>query len=274
MPIVLLFVMILAQTIFNSSDKTMLGLMKGDAELGLYSTAVKIENTIAQVVSSLAWVVMPRISACFIEGDFNRINRMLKNMLGVLFLIGLPLISGVIALAKDIVIIVGGKAYIGSAIPLSILMLSFGFSLLGGSFLGNMVLLPFKQERTYMYICIIATIVNVVLNIRLIPIGGAIAAAGSTAFCSLMMMIMMIITKDKRVRLDYVGKLAKMPLIGAAVIFAYCKVVGCFITLLPVRVVTCICGSILLYAGIMMITKNESLMMMLSAIRRKERSDK
>ena len=57
-PILLLFVMILAQTIFSSADVTMLGIMKGDYEVGIYSTAHKIENIIAQVVSSLARVVM------------------------------------------------------------------------------------------------------------------------------------------------------------------------------------------------------------------------
>ena len=57
-PIILLFVMILAQTIFSNADITMLGLMKGDIEVGIYSIALKIEIIIAQIVSSLAWVMM------------------------------------------------------------------------------------------------------------------------------------------------------------------------------------------------------------------------
>lgn len=80
-PILLLFVMILAQTIFSSADQTMLGLMKSDYEVGIYSTAHKIENIISQVVSSLAWVVMPRMSFYFAEGDYTKINSMLKNVI-------------------------------------------------------------------------------------------------------------------------------------------------------------------------------------------------
>ena len=40
-PILLLFSMILSQTIYCNSDITMLGLLKGDVEVGLYSTSVK-----------------------------------------------------------------------------------------------------------------------------------------------------------------------------------------------------------------------------------------
>ena len=50
-PILLLFVMLLVQTIFNSADVTMLGLMKGDYEVGLYSIAVKITNLVCQLVN-------------------------------------------------------------------------------------------------------------------------------------------------------------------------------------------------------------------------------
>ena len=77
-PILLLFVMILAQTVFNNTDTTMLGLMKGDFEVGIYSTAHKMKNIIVQVVASLCWVVMPRMSYYFAEGDWNKINAMFR----------------------------------------------------------------------------------------------------------------------------------------------------------------------------------------------------
>ena len=59
-PILLLFVMTLSQTIFNSSDITMLGFFKGDYEVGIYSTATKMEKLISNIVSSIVFVLMPR----------------------------------------------------------------------------------------------------------------------------------------------------------------------------------------------------------------------
>lgn len=258
-PILLLFVMILAQTIFNSSDITMLGFMKGDFEVGIYSTAHKIEGIIAQVVSSLSWVVMPRMSSYFSEGDYDRINDLLRKVFSILVFVGLPLTTGTIALANEIVMIVGGESYQASALPLIILMLSFSFSLLGGSFLGNMVLLPSKNEKIYMRICCIATAINVVLNLLLIRMWGAIAAAGTTAFCSFLMMLMMVITRDKRIKLDYLGKALFVPTIGSALIFGYCKLVLFFFTNLWMKVGICVCGSVCLYVLVSLICRNEIL---------------
>lgn len=256
-PIFLLFVMILAQTIFSNADITMIGLIKGDAEVGLYSTALKIEYIIAQIVSSLAWVVMPRMSSYFEEGDYCKINKLLEKVFGILIFIGVPCIVGTISLSNEIVLVVGGKQYLGSAIPLTILMISFGFSLLGGSFLGNMVLLPSKKEKNYMIICCVATVLNIVLNLFLIPLWGAIAAAGTTAFCSLLMMLLMVVTRDRKIKLNYIGKSLLSPIVGSIFIFIYCKVIVSNVSSLILKIAISITGSILIYVLISLMLKNE-----------------
>ena len=158
------------------------------------------------------------------------IPRSLLKVFDILVFIGVPAIAGSIVLSKEIVLVVGGVGYLASALPLDILMMSFGFSLLGGCFLGNMVLLPSKKEKTYMYICCVATVINVVLNLILIRIWGAVAAAGTTTFCSFLMMLMMVVTRDKRIRLDYIFKDLLAPVIGSISIYVFCKQILAFIT--------------------------------------------
>ena len=77
-------------------------------------------------------------------------------------------------------------------------MVGFVFNLLGGSFLGNMILLPSNREAVFMNICTIATLINVILNFILIPKFGAVAASITTAFSYLVMLILCIITVDKK----------------------------------------------------------------------------
>lgn len=256
-PIALLFVMILAQTIFSNADITMLGFMKSDAEVGIYSTALKIENIVAQVVTSLVWVVMPRLSAYFAENEFDKINYSLKEVFGVLVLFGFPCIAGVIGLSEEIVLLVGGEEYISSALPLIILFIAFGFSLLGGSFLGNMVLLPSKKEGQYMFICCTATVVNLILNYFLIPIWGAVAAAGTTAFCSMLMMLLMVVLRDRRIKLDYIWKSMLSPFIGSVLIVAFCKAVTWLFDSLYLKIGISILGSGIIYLIVSIVFKNE-----------------
>lgn len=256
-PILLLFVMILAQTIFNSADITMLGLMKGDHEVGLYSTAVKMSNLISQIVASLAWVVMPRMSLYFAKEDFVKINEMLKKTLNVLLTIGLPCAIGCICLSKEIVVIISGENYISSAPALSILMIGFIFSLIGGSFLGNMVLLPSKREDIYMIICCIATAINLAMNYFMIPRWGVNAAAATTAFASLLIMILLIIVRDKRVRMDYVIKTMIGPVVGCLMIIIICSSIKSIINDLYLKTIICGLASAIIYLGTQIILKNK-----------------
>lgn len=80
--IVYLFVMILSQTIFNTADVTMLGLMKDDYAVGIYSTAVKINNLISQLIASVLFVLLPNLSNIFANDDYERINSVLRRILG------------------------------------------------------------------------------------------------------------------------------------------------------------------------------------------------
>ena len=129
---------------------------------------------------------------------------MLKKILGALLILGLPCAIGAICLSKEIILVIAGEEYLQASSVLCILMVSFLFSLFGDSFLGNMVLLPSKREKTYMKVCCIATVVNFVLNYFLIPIWGINAAAFTTAVSMLLMLILLLITKDKRIKINYI----------------------------------------------------------------------
>ena len=196
-PIILLFVMILAQTIFNSSDITMLGLMCGDYEVGIYSTAVKITFLISQVMASILWVVMPRLSSYFAKNDYVSINYLLCNVLKVFLIVGIPCAIGTVCLSKEIITIIAGEDFIAASDSLNILMLSFIFNLLGSSFLGNLTLLPAKRESTFLVIFTISTLANIILNFMFIPYFGSIAA--STTISYFLILLMSYLTKDKRI---------------------------------------------------------------------------
>lgn len=271
-PIMLLFVMILAQTVFNSSDITMLGLMKGDYEVGLYSTAVKMSNLISQVVASLAWVVMPRMAFYFAEEDYVKINVMLKKTLNVLLTLGLPSAVGCICLSNEIILVISGEQYALAAPVLSILMIGFALSLMGGSFLGNMVLLPSKRESVYMAICCIATAVNIVMNYFMIPIWGANAAAGTTAFASLLILLMLIASRDKRIKIDYFPQTLVAPGIGCILIIIVCTIVRIFINGLILRTIACVLLSCIVYLFVQIILKNQIVLEIILLIKNRNKN--
>ncbi len=221
-PISFLFVMTLSQTIFNNADMTMLGLMKDDYQVGLYSTAHKISHLIATVVQSVILVVIPRLSYYFANNDWDNANKILRKLLLFNIGLGLPCVAGVIMLAKDIIYIVGGAEYVCAASVMQILILSFMFSLVGGSFLGNAVLIPNKQEKYYMIICCITAVVNVLLNAILIPKFAANGAAVATSFNGLLIFILLLFKVDKRLHIEEKLNIFLGPICGCIAICGCC----------------------------------------------------
>lgn len=268
-PILLLFVMILAQTIFNSADVTMLGLIKGDYEVGIYSTAHKVKNIIVQVVASLCWVIMPRMSYYFSEGDWDKINAMLKKVLSVMVTIGFPCVAGCIVLSGEIIEIVAGSQYSAASFPLIILMLSFVVDIFGGSFLGNMVCLPAKQENVFMEACCFAAVVNVILNFVLIPYGGASAAAFTSGISAVVIYIWLLAKKDKRIKLGYIWKVCKGPLVGSTFIVIFGLIVKKIVSGVLSATLLSIIGSVLGYAIIQVVMKNDLILDLLFSVTRK-----
>ena len=269
LPIVLLFVMSLAQTVFISADTTMLGLMKNDYEVGIYSTAIKIERIISQVVSSNVLVLMPRMSYLYATDDTEKINDMLRKILAVFLVIGLPCFAGAFAISDDLILLVAGAEYAAAGLSLKIAMFSFLFSLVGGSFLGNVVLLSSGREKTYMIICCVTAVLNIGLNAILIPSHGAAGAAFTTAFCSLCMLTILVIATRKSLKMRKLGRLFISPIVGAVLIIAFCNLITPLISGLIPRVAVCVSGSCLLYFVTLLATKNEVLPMVLCNVKKR-----
>lgn len=270
-PILLLCVMMLAQTIFNNTDTTMLGLMKSNFEVGIYNTAYRIKNIIVQVVASLCWVVMPRLSYYFSKDDWDKVNAMLKKVLSVMVTIGFPCVAGCVVLSSEIIELVAGQEYLTASIPLIILMLSFLVDIFGGSFLGNMVCLPAKQEKIFMEACWFAAVINVILNFILIPYGGASAAAFTSGISSFVIFVWLLIKKDKRIKLNYVTQVLKSPLVASLLIILFCVIVKKVVSNLFAKIIICVLGSTLLYFITLILSQNELILEVCGEIKKRIR---
>ncbi len=255
-PIMLLFVMILAQDIFSNVDSTMLGLMKGERAVGIYTAAQKVNKVVSQVVSSVLWVIMPRMSFYFAKKDYAEINRLLRKLLGFNLLLGLPCVVGQMVLSKDIILIVAGRDFLEAAPVLQIRALSMLFALFGGNLLGNAVLLPSKQEKYYMIVCVITALINIGANYMLIPKYGPVGAAITTAFCSFCILVLLVFKVDKNIKFERVLKLFISPIVGCFGIIVVCYF-SSGIASLPIRAGVSILLSVFTYGLVQIIFKNE-----------------
>ncbi len=269
MPILWMFVMLLSQNIFHQADVTMLGLMRSDHEVGLYSTAIKVYTIINQVITSILWVVLPRLSVYYAQQDRQNLSVLLRKILGFITVLGLPCVTGVFLLSEEIILIVGGETYLAAAPALRILALALLISLYGGGFLGNMITLPSKRERYFMIACCITALVNVIINGLLIPSFGIYAAAASTAISELILLIILAARVGKEVCIGSLRNLFTAPVVGCAVIVATTLTICYFVSNLWIRTfLAVICGGIG-YGTVLLVFKNEITQLLIGTVKRK-----
>lgn len=216
-PIFTLFALYLSQMIYVNVDTTMLGVMKGDVEVGLYSTAVRIYNIVNMTVASIATVVMSELSFLYSkkERDYARINHLLKYSASFIVTLGFPCVVGLNILASEIIGLIAGKEYLGAVPAMHILTISLLFSYLGG-FVGNIILTPQGKDKVNLRNCIISAVLNLVLNFIFIPKWGLYAAAATTAASEFVGFCLALPHVEKEIDLGSKMKLVGSPILGCA----------------------------------------------------------
>ena len=115
------------------------------------------------------------------------------------------------------------------------------------------MLIPLKREKLIMVITIISAMVNIVLNLLLIPRWGENAAAVTTVIAEALVFILTRYYAKKKMPVEPDGRIVITAITGCLGIALYCILVGRFLEgewqLLLARML----GSIILYGAICMI---------------------
>lgn len=269
-PILLMFSLILTQTIYVNSDMTLLGLFRGDYEVGLYSVSVKIYTIVNTLVSSIAFVVMPRMSELFAKKDYKEINNLIQYTLNCIITLGLPCIVGINVITKEIIEIIAGTEYMGASTSLHILTIALLISFFGG-ILSNVIMLPSGREKICLKASLICSVVNVVANILLIPKYGLNAAAFTTALAETVGLCIMRTKVEKEIVIDHISKIVVAPLIGCGLIVLVGAIGNILVNDMILRTIFIISGSIVAYLSCLIIFKHEFTMEIINPLLNKFR---
>lgn len=269
-PILTLFAMNLAQQIFVNSDTTILGLIKGDYEVGLYSTSVKIYNVVSTLMSSISWVVIPKLSSSFEKKEFDEVSNILKYAIGFTATIGIPIVIGMCILSSNIIELIAGNEYIGATISLQILSIALLFSLAWGVVM-NMILLPDKKDKECLKACSISAILNVLLNLIFIPKYGLNAAAMTTTLSQLIGLLICCKYVNNNISINIQKNFWISISLGSILIILFVLSCKLFITNNLLVLVVSTIGSVLIYSILQIIFNNYWVKDIISEIKNKKR---
>jgi len=164
----------------------MLSFIRTDAEVGWYNAGYKIYEGLTVFPFIICTVLYPRLSQLFV---LNKKAHSLLSSRGAkyMFITSLPILICGIILSKDIINILFGEGFQNSVVALQILLVGVVFVFQIPLF--QIILNSVDKQKVVMYVGLVGLIVNIFLNLLLIPRYGFKGAAATTVMSELIIFI-------------------------------------------------------------------------------------
>lgn len=202
-PIMIFFATTAAISVYTNLDIVMIRFMKGNAEVGYYTAAIKVKTLLVSLITSLGTVLLPRLSYYIEKGEKEEFHRMVVKAFNFVMLVGLSVTMYFIFMARESILLLAGDQFAASILPMQILMPAVW--LIGlSNITGIQILTPLGYESKVVYSIVYGAALDFVLNLVLI---GKYGAAGA-AFATLMAELVVFVVQCVCLR-EMLGKLVK-----------------------------------------------------------------
>ncbi len=168
--------------IYYNFDMVMLGFMKGEKVVGLYSAAYKIILFIWTFIPIFVNVIFPSMSKYYKESQ-EKLQTLIIFSTRLLSVAAFPLGVGGTILAKPIMVLLYGQEFSGGAIAFQILIWSVVVICIMCAY--EQSFLACNKEKRYLFGVILGALTNIVLNLLLIPRFNLQGAAVATVISEL-----------------------------------------------------------------------------------------
>lgn len=179
-----------ALLILSGVDILMLAAMSGPTSAGFYGLAIRLSNISSFVFVILTGTIFPALSAAG-PNNPQYVRTLLARAVHLLLLVALPMATGIVLLADDLTVLIGGSEF-SAATP--VVMIWAGIiPLVGLDTLLSTALFAVDRQRSWIIVAWCGAIFHVALNVVTIPVAedlwqnAAIGTAITTILTELLM---------------------------------------------------------------------------------------
>ena len=164
----ILFVPIIAISIYKMMDKIMLEMMSGVTQVGFYENAEKIVNIPLGIITALGTVMLPRMAHLVAQGKQEQSNKYISSSMKFAMFLAIAMMFGMIGVAPVLIPVFLGKNF-ESCIPLLQLMAITVPFIAWANVIRTQYLIPNQRDHSYIISVLLGAATNVVVNLILIP---------------------------------------------------------------------------------------------------------
>lgn len=207
-PCAVLFISVMAVSVYRRMDKIMVFNIAGKDQNGLYENAEKIIYCLSGFISAIGTVMMPKVSNMQKKGETEKIARHIDKSMDLILCMVSAMAFGVAAVADRFAPLFYGEdfRYSGTLmIPLAFTLIMIGFA----NVIRTQVVLPQKRDHIFVKSVCCGAVVNLVANACLIPVMQSMGAVVGTLLAEMTVPVVQYIILRKELPykrfLGYVG---------------------------------------------------------------------
>lgn len=175
---------IMFNVVYLKGDVLLLSLVRDAHEVGIYGFAYRIIDIVAQTAMLLMGLFLPLLAYAHAHNKKELFGIRYQQAFDGMMMLCIPMVIGLIAVAKPLVLLIGGEAFLPAAAPLQLLAIAI-FGLYLGAIFGHLAVAIDKQKQI-LWIYITTAILTLIGYLYFIPHYGMFGAAGMSIFSELL----------------------------------------------------------------------------------------
>lgn len=186
-PNLILFIPVIAVSLYRIMDKIMLGMISNISEVGYYENAEKIINIPITLINALGIVMLPRISNLASKGEEKKIEDYIFKSIKFIMFLSSSMCFGLIAIGYNFAPLFFGHEFQKTGILIMLLAPILLFASFA-NVLRTQYLIPKEMDKIYIISVSLGALINLILNLIFIPKYASIGACFGTIAAEFMVM--------------------------------------------------------------------------------------
>lgn len=271
-PTLVLFIPVIAYSIYKVMDKIMLGRMASVQEVGLYENAEKIIGIPVGIITAFGTVMMPRISSLTAEDNSTQISVYNKMSFKYFTILEVGMVAGLIGISNIFPEVYFGSEFIDCGPLIAGLSVTLIF-MTWANIIRTQYLIPQKEDKPYVVSTICGAVINFVVNFWLIPAYGGMGALVGTVLAEFSVFFIQALYVRKGFPVfRYITPSLPFFVFGiimGGLVYYIGSILPVSVTTLILQIATGVFVYILLCGLYMVLTKDRLVISMIQKIRRK-----
>jgi O-antigen/teichoic acid export membrane protein len=191
-PNIVLFIPVIAVSIYTSLDKIMLGLLVGMEQTGYFEYSERMAKFPLAVVVALGTAMLPHMTSKLASNKRDEALQTLESSLWIMMAVSIAFSFGIAAISPEFCPVFFGPGY-DACIQLMITMAPIIIIISASNLIGRQYLIPCRMDKLFTVSLIVGALINFPINLILIPQWGAFGAAIGTVVAEVVVLAVQLI---------------------------------------------------------------------------------